>query len=91
MSMNLNCVNKETKKKVSLWQTPTKISYLIYADGQGGNKAILERYEKWVWSGLDEKGVKDHEKKSMKKDIELHLNLIREQIKNINNCEFWVN
>lgn len=42
MSMNLHCTNFE------LPQIPTYMSYLIYSNGDGGNKGVAYRLEQYI-------------------------------------------
>ena len=56
MSMNLEC------SEVSLWQTPTWVTYICFSNYDGGWMGVRDRYILWVKSSLN--GVWDSEESS---------------------------
>ena len=92
MSMNLNCRNKKTQKEVSLYQTPTYMSYMIYSNGDGGNKGILYRYEQYLLSTLN--GTFKTEDlplvEQRRKDIQTHLMNLKQELTKMKDFEFFV-
>lgn len=89
--MNLFCQHKESKKEVTLIQLPSRISYLVYSQGQGGNPGILYRYEQYLYSTIEGKLFKsDYELKEARKNVDDHLKEVKKALRKLEEFKFGV-
>lgn len=92
MSMNLKARNKQGD--ISLWQTPSRISYTILPSKYSkvkGKKAVeaLERYCEWVRYSSNGKWESRASLDNHNEEVKNHLEYIESNMK-INNLAVWV-